>query len=197
MNKNKIQYKLTWDEYGKLVDDLWLDLKKKLEETHTKIDAVIIILREGVFTGVPLSYKLNTYKVIPIGFKYMLYEGRNELKQTAKIPTLNYDLPKNPTFLLCDTFPAGGKTKSLAIEEFKKQYPGVKFVFASLIQDATAKSNKDILFSAYAVEVNSKWETRHPVYVKAGVTNVLYTALPWENIKEELAGANMTKWKYN
>jgi len=197
MSENKIQYRLSWDEYGSLVEDLWKDLDTKLKEHNVKIDAIIAILREGVFTATPLAYKLNTYKVIPIQFKYMLYDGRNELKQISKIPELNYTLPESPIFLLCDTFPSGWKTKSLAIEEFKKIYPNAKFVFASLLQDASANENKDILFSAYAADVNANWETKHPVYVKAGVTNVLYTALPWENIEEELAGPNMTKWEYN
>ncbi|KKU10368.1 MAG: hypothetical protein UX15_C0032G0011 [Parcubacteria group bacterium GW2011_GWA1_45_7] len=197
MSENTIQYKLSWSEYGTLVEDLWKDLDEKLKQHSVKTDAIIAILREGVFTAMPLAYKLNTYKVIPIQFKYILYDGSNELKQITKIPELNYTLPENPVFLLCDTFPSGGKTKTLAIEEFKKLYPGAKFIFASLMQDVSAEENKDILFSAYAADVNKDWETTHPVYAKAGVTNVLYTALPWGNIDEELAGPNMTKWDYN
>lgn len=192
-----IQHKLTWAEYGKLIDDLWSDLQKKLEDNKVKIDAVIIILREGAFTGIPLAYRLNTYKVIPIQYKYMLYEGGNELLQIAKIPELNYKLPEHPVFLLCDTFPSGGKTKSLAIEEFKKLYPEAKFVFASIIQDSSVNQNQDILFSAWAVDVDPGWRTKHPIYANAGVTNVLYTLLPWENTEEELAGPNQTRWDYN
>lgn len=195
--ETKIQYQLSWGEYGKLIGDLWSDLKQKLTENKVKIDAIIIILREGAFTGIPLAYKLNTYKVIPIQYKYMLYEGRNELLPIAGIPRVNYELPEKSVFLLCDTFPSGGQTKTLAMDEFKKLYPGAKFVFASIIQDASVDQNKDILFSAWAVDVNAKWETKHPVYAKAGVTNVLYTALPWENIDEELAGPNQTRWDYN
>lgn len=197
MTDNKIQYVLSWGEYGQLIDDLWKNLESALHKNKTTIDAIIVIVREGVFTGVPLSYRLNTYKVIPIQYKYMLYQGGNELKQITEIPKLKYELPKNPLFLLCDTFPAGGKTKDLAIEEFKKLYPSAKFVFASIIQDAVTQKHPDILFSVYAADVNDKWETTHPVYVKAGVTNVLYTALPWENVEEELAGANATEWKYS
>lgn len=196
MAKGTIQHILTWEEFGQLIDDLWKNLESALRKNKTKIDAIIVIIREGVFTGVPLSYRLNTYKVIPIQYKYMLYQGSNELKQITEIPTIKYELPDNPVFLLCDTFPAGGKTKDLAIEEFKKLYPSAKFVFASIIQDVSTQKHPDILYSVYAVEVNDKWETTHPVYTKAGVTNVLYTALPWENVDEELAGANKSEWKY-
>lgn len=197
MTNGNIQHVLTWAEYGELIDDLWKNLEKALKEHSTKIEAIIIVMREGVFTGVPLSYRLNTYKVIPIQYKYMLYNGGNELKQITEIPKLKYELPEKPVFLLCDTFPAGGKTMDLTIAEFKKLYPAAKFVFASIIEDKTKAKHPDILFSIHAVDVNDKWETTHPVYAKAGVTNVLYTALPWENVEEELAGANATKWEYS
>lgn len=193
---NKIQYILSWSEYGELIDDLWKNLDKGLKEHKITIDAIIIVMREGVFTGVPLSYRLNTYKVIPIQYKYMLYNGGNELKQITEIPKLKYELPSNTVFLLTDTFPAGGKTMDLTIGEFKKLYPTAKFVFASIIEDKTKATHPDILFSVHAVDVNKQWETAHPVYAKAGVKNILYTALPWENIEEELAGANATEWSY-
>ncbi|HBL51800.1 MAG TPA: hypothetical protein DDZ05_01065 [Candidatus Blackburnbacteria bacterium] len=192
-----IQYKLSWDEYGQLTADLWNNLEKKLQELNLKIDAIIVILREGVFTGIPLAYKLNTYKVIPIQFKYMLYEGRNEQKQITKIPEILYKLPDKPTFLLCDTFPAGGNTKKLAIEEFKKVYPNSKFVMSSLIEDKSADKLPDIILRVHAVDVDNEYNTNHPIYKRAGVTNVLYTLLPWENEQEELAGPDYKEWNYN
>ncbi len=196
MADNKIQYILSWAEYGQLIDDLWRNLERALHEHNVHIDAIVIILREGVFTGIPLAYRLNIYKILPIQYKYMLYDGGNELKQVSFLPKVNFQLSPSPTLLLCDTFPAGGKTKYLVIDECKKVYPKAKFIFTSIIQDISTTSHSDILFSVHAVDVNDKWETTHPVYTTAGVTNVLYTALPWENVEEELAGANATKWDY-
>ena len=196
MADNKIQYILSWVEYGQLIDDLWRNLERALHENDIRIDAIVIVLREGVFTGIPLAYRLNIYKILPIQYKYMLYDGGNELKQISFLPKVNFQLPRNPTLLLCDTFPAGGKTKYLAIDECKKAYPKAKFIFASIIQDISTTSHPDILFSVHSVDVNDKWETTHPVYTNTGVSNVLYTALPWENVEEELAGANATKWDY-
>ena len=49
MTNNKL-FPLTWEHYGLLVDDLWRDLKTKLEKDDIKIDAVVAILREGMFT---------------------------------------------------------------------------------------------------------------------------------------------------
>lgn len=193
----KIEHKFSWEEYGILIEDLWSDLEKKLKANSTKIDAIIVVLREGAFTAMPLAYKLNTYKVIPIQFKYMLYDGSNELKQIAKIPELLYKLPENPTFLLCDTFPAGGETKKLVIEEFKKSFPGAKFVMASLVEDKTCEQIKDILFSAFAIDVDENWETKYKMLADMGVKNILYTLLPWENEEEELAGPDHKEWKYN
>lgn len=118
-----------------MIEDLWHDLNKKLVKGGVKINAVIAILREGVFTAFPLAYKLNTYKILTIQYKYMLYDGSNELKMISGLSKANFKLPEYPVFLLCDTFPCGGKTKFLAAEEIKTKYPKCKFVFASLIQD--------------------------------------------------------------
>lgn len=191
-------YPLTWEHYGILIDDLWLDLKTKLAAKSIKIDAVIAILREGAFTALPLAYKLNTYKILTIQYKYMLYNGSNELKKISDLSTPGFEIPTSPVFLLCDTFPCGGETKFLAAAEIKKVYPACKFVFASLIQDKTVDAHPDFIGSAYAFDVNDQWETTHPLFKKLGIDkNVLDVYLPWENKGEEAASVNRTEWKYN
>lgn len=190
-------FRLSWDQYGVLVNDLWVDLKSKLDSTNTKIDAIIMIVREGGFTALPLAYKLNTYKVLSIQYKYILKDGGNELKFISGLPDTTYEIPETPVFLLCDTFPAGGQTKNLAINKIKEKYPKAKFVFASLIQDSLSDQIPEIIFSAFAVDVDKGWKTNHPIYKEAGVENVLYTLLPWENEEEELAGVEQKEWRYN
>lgn len=191
-------YPLTWEHYGLLVEDLWKDLKKKLSDGDIKIDAIVTILREGVFTAIPLSYKLNTYKVLTIQYKYMLYEGSNELKKIADLSESDIEIPEEPVFLLCDTFPCGGKTKFLAVDDIKKKYPKAKFVFASLIQDSSVEGHKDFLTSAYAFDVDDKWKTTHPLFKKLGIAdNALNVFFPWENADEEYAAVNEKEWKYN
>lgn len=190
-------YSLTWEHYGELIEDLWKDLKGKLAKNKVEIDAIVAILREGAFTAMPLSYKLNTYKVLTIQYKYMLYDGSNELKKIADLSSSNIKLPKKPTFLLCDTFPCGGKTKFLAVKDIRKKYPGCKFVFASLVQDHSVKNHKDFLFSAYAFDVDDNWKTNHPLFKKLGIAeNALNVTLPWENEKEEMAAVNEKRWDY-
>ena len=197
MSENNF-YQLTWDHYGILIEDLWKDLKQKLVNNNVRIDAVIAILREGVFTALPLSYKLNTYKVLTIQYKYMLYDGSNELKKIADLSESTIEIPEEPVFLLCDVFPCGGKTKFLAVEDIKKKYPKAKFVFASLVQDHSVENHEDFLFSAYAFDVNAKWETTHPLFKKLGIEkNALDVCLPWENKDEEYAAVNEKEWKYN
>lgn len=191
-------YPLTWEHYGILIEDLWKDLKIKLSEQDIKIDAIVAILREGVFTAMPLAYKINTYKIFTVQYKYMLFEGGNELKKIAGLSDSNVEMPEEPVFLLCDTFPCGGKTKFLAVEDVKKVYPNAKFVFASLVQDHSVENHEDFLTSAYAFDVNDKWETTHPLFKKLGIAdNALDVFLPWENADEEFAAVNEKEWKYN
>ena len=190
-------FPLTWEHYGILIEDLWKDLAEKLNKNNLKIDAVIIILREGAFTGLPMAYKLNTYKVLTIQFKYILHNGSNELKKIADLSEANYEIPDEPTFLLCDTFPCGGKTKFLAIDEIKKKYPKAKFVFTSLIEDLSVKTCPDIVVSAFAFDINEQWETNHPLFKKLGIDKkALDVTFPWENPGEEEASVNQTEWKY-
>jgi hypoxanthine phosphoribosyltransferase len=197
MSENNF-YPLTWEHYGVLIEDLWQDLKQKLSDKNVKIDAIVAILREGVFTAIPLSYKLNTYKVLTVQYKYMLYEGSNKLEKISGLSESNIELPKEPIFLLCDTFPCGGKTKFLAVEDIKKKYPKAKFVFASLIQDHSVEDHEDFLTAGYAFDVNDKWETTHPLFKKLGIEKkALDICLPWENAEEEYAAVNEKAWKYN
>ena len=81
--ENEIQYKLNWNDYGQLIEDLWVNLQAKLKLHAVSIDAIVIVLREGGFTGLPLAYKLNTYKVMTIQFKYMLIPWENEVEELA------------------------------------------------------------------------------------------------------------------
>ncbi|GEM_PF-6547906 len=193
--KVTIKYTLSWNEYGQLVEEVWQKLRAELTARSIKIDAVIMVIREGCFTALPLAYKLNSYKVIPIQYKYFLNDGSNELKQIAKIPELTYSLPEAPIFLLCDTWPCGGKTKDLVIAEFKQKWPKAKFVFASIFEDDSVK-HEDILCAVSAVDVGYGFTTTHPIFTKAGLATVFEALLPWQNAGEEIAGPNMTNWDY-
>ncbi len=189
---------LTWEHFGILLDDLWKDLKDKLLSNNLKVDAIVAILREGSFTAMPLAYKINTYNVFTIQYKYMLYDGSNELRKIADLSVSDVELPNEPTFLLCDTLPCGGKTKFLAVRDIRKRYPKCRFIFASLIQDLSVEKHKDFLFSAYAFDIDNKWRTTHPLFKKLGISEkALDIVLPWENKEEEVAAVNGKKWDYN
>jgi len=197
MSNSSNPFPLTWEHYGKLLDDLWKNLQEELNTKNIKIDAIITILREGGFTALPMAYKLNTYKILTIQYKYKLFDGGNKLEFISGLQDTTYKLPKNPTFLLCDTFPCGGKTKFLAVDKIKETYPNSKFVFASLIQDSTVENHKDFLASAYAFDINDKWETTHPLFKKLGIAkDALNVYLPWENPGEEIASVEGKKWEY-
>jgi hypoxanthine phosphoribosyltransferase len=196
MNNDEF-FPLTWEHYGIIIEDLWKDLSSKLTDKNIKIDAIVTILREGAFTALPLAYKLNTYKVLTIQYKYMLNDGSNELRKISDLSKANFELPEHPIFLLCDTFPCGGKTKFLAMEEIKKVYPTCKFVFASLIQDLTVEKNPDVICAAFGFDIDENWHTTHPLFKKLGIEkSALNVVLPWENKEEEEASVNMKAWEY-
>ncbi|MFS8159402.1 MAG: hypothetical protein ACMG6E_04155 [Candidatus Roizmanbacteria bacterium] len=188
--------KISWNEFGELVDMLYVNLSDYLKKTHQSVDLIVPILREGGFPALALAYKLNTYKILPIQFKYMLYAGRHELRQITEFPETSIELPNEPTIVLCDTFPAGGKTKDLAYENIQKKFPGSKVIFASIFQDESTNL-KTFECNVYAVSTKSDGSTDNPFMTERGIDNVFDILLPWENEKEEEAGPKKLAYEYN
>lgn len=188
--------RLSWNDFGELVDLLYSSLSDYLDKQNKSVDLIVPILREGGFPALTLAYKLNTYKILPIQFKYLLYDGSHELKKITEFPSTIVEIPANPTILLCDTFPAGGKTKSLAYEEIVKKFPNSKVIFASVFQDELTDMEQ-FEANVYAISCKSDGSTNSPYMIKRGVKNVYDILLPWENEKEEEAGPKKLAYEYS
>ncbi len=196
MGNSKMTY-ITWQQYGILIDRLYENVKAYLDTNNLHVDLIVPILREGGFTALPLSYKLNTYKLQPIQFKYQLNDGGAELKQLSKMPEVLFDVPQNPVILLCDTFPAGGNTKVLATEAIKEKYPNSTIIFISLFEDPASKNVEGIKTFIFALTTDSNNFESSKIMKEMGITNIMNVLLPWENEKEELAGINKKAYSYN
>jgi hypoxanthine phosphoribosyltransferase len=188
---------LSWNRFGKLIDKLYKKIEDSLKEKNLTIDAIVPIIREGGFTGLALAFKFNTWKVIPIQFKYRLYKGGSQLEQKTKLPRLLYELPEKPVFLLVDTLPFGGSTAKACAKEFKTKYPSCRVVYASLFQDYTFPRNDKIFdMVVYAVLTDDTGKLSAKEAKKLGVDKKVYL-LPWKNEEEERASIKEEDYSYN
>jgi len=181
---------LNWNDYGKRVDILFKKTKEFLQKNKYQLSAIVPIIREGMFIGLPFAFKFNTWKIIPIQFKYFLKPKISPYDQVptliADTPKLHYDLPKNPIFLVTDVYPGGGKTAAAVGKELKKKYPTSKLIYVSMFQDISFKKPKEYAASLSLCLTDDTDQLSKEEKIKRGVETEYYL-MPWHNPDEEMA----------
>lgn len=93
---------MSWEDYGKILENLGQKVEKYVKENNIKIDAVVPILRGGMFPGGYLTYKLGLLRVLTVQYKYFFVDGKIELRKILGLPKDGLSLPAKPTFLLVE-----------------------------------------------------------------------------------------------
>lgn len=174
--------KLSWEEYGKGLEELFKKVNKYIQDNNVKINAVVPILRGGSFPGTYLAYRLNLLRVIPVQYRYFA-EGKNiELKKVLGISKEN--LPEDPTFLLVENNHCFGITAQTAAKDLKTEFPKCKIIYATDHMDYAFQKNEsaDVIF--YARLTNecrtlSEKECKEKEIFKGSYL------FPWESLDEE------------
>ena len=182
--------RLTWNQFGERVDKLYLKVRRYLNKNKIELSAIVPILREGGFIGLPFAFKFNTLRVIPIQFKYFLKPGINPYDQVpsliADIPRLYYKFPQRSTFLVTDVFPGEGKTATAVGKKLKKRFPKCQLIYVCMFQDVSFK--KPVVYKAAI----AGWQTDDTDQLskvekkKRGIETEFYL-MPWQNPDEEIA----------
>lgn len=191
---------MSWEEFYERVDELHEKVKKYLKENDLKLSAIVPILREGAFIGFYFAFKFNTWKIIPIQYKYFLKKGidpfKQEPTQITSIPEFHYELPENPVFLLTDVLPGGGKTARAAGELLREKFPDCKIIYSCLFKEVSFKKPdffEVVIEEALTDETGKLTEEEKRRF---GVEGALYL-FPWQNVEEELAPLTEKEYKYN
>lgn len=192
--------KLDWNQFGERMDKLFAKVKKYFDENEIKLSAIVPILREGGFVALPFCYRFNTWKIIPIQFKYFLKPGVDPYKQIptqiSELPELHYDLPDEPVFLLTDVFPGGGRTCKAAGEALKKKYPKSKLFYASMFQDVAFVKPEIYEESFYQCQTDDTDQFTMEEKVERGIETEYYL-MPWHNADEEMAPILEKEYNYD
>jgi len=176
--------RISWKDYGKILENLGQKVEKYVKENNIKIDAVVPILRGAMFSGGYLAYKLGLLRILPVQYKYFFVDGKIELRKILGITKEGLNLPAKPTFLLVECNHCFGLTGSTAAKDLKDEFPGCKIIYASDTMDYAYLKNEyaDAIF--YGRLTNETKALTAEQCKGKGIENVS-NVFPWEDIEEE------------
>ncbi len=187
--------KMSWEDYGKILDNLGQKVEKYIKENNIKINAVVPILRAGAFPGTYLAYKLGLLRILPLQYKYFIVDKNFELRRILALPKNNLGLPKNPVFLLVEGNHCYGVTGLNAAKDLKADFPGCKIIYAADTMDYAYQKNEyaDQIF--YGELTNETRALSGKDCQRKGIENIT-NVFPWENVEEEWTTVQGKQFEY-
>ncbi len=198
-DENKLK-PLSWNEFGEKVDTLFEKVEKYLVENDIKLSAIVPILREGAFIGLPFAFKFNTWKVIPVQYKYFLKPGVDPYKQVPTkvidIPKIHYELPKRPTLLVTDVFPGGGRTAGAVGRDLKERFKGCSLIYVCMFQDVGFRKPDVYEANIAGWHTDDTGQLSEEEKKKRNIETEYYL-MPWQNAEEEIAPIVGKEYRYD
>ncbi len=185
---------LSWEEYGQILERLYLAIKKYTEKHPVKFDAIVPVLRGGMIPAAYLCGKLKIIQVIPIQFKYFINGNNVVLKRLLPLAK-GIDLGENPNILIVENCYCFGETTKAAIRDIKKEYPDAKLYVAADRIDYSYKDLEDIEAVFWGDLDNDTKELSTQECKKLGIDPTQYY-YPWETLDEEIAACTLEQFNY-
>jgi hypoxanthine phosphoribosyltransferase len=188
--------KISWGEYGELMEKVAEEVKDYINREDIKFDAIVPILRGGATLANYLSYKLNVLRILPVQYKYFFVDkGKAELRQILFTPQKEM-FENTPTFLLVEGDQCFGNTVINAAKDLKEVFPDCKIVRVADVADYSYKdAAKDYVDKMFAGRY-----TNHCEELTEGECKKLNiegaTISPWENFEEEIATMEQREHNY-
>lgn len=188
--------KLSWDEYGQLLEKLLVKVKTHLETNTITIDAVMPILRGGAFPGGFLASRLKVLRILPVQYKYFFEDGKVILKKIFGLDKVPTDLGKSPTILLVENNHCFGLTASTAAKDLKTLIPNCKILYAADNMDYSYQKNEyaDAIF--YGELTNDTLALTEEEAKRKGLLPTFHL-YPWETIEEEWTTVQGKQFEYS
>lgn len=187
--------KMSWDDYGKILEKLYKKVSKYLKENNIKIDAVVPILRGGAFPGTYLTFKLNLLRILPVQYKYFFIGKKIELRKILDFPRTNLNLPKKPIFLLVENNHCFGLTNSSAAKDLKKKFPNCRIISAVDHMDYSYQKVECAEKIFYGRLTNETRVLTKKECKEKRIENISYL-FPWEKLDEEWITVKGKQFKY-
>lgn len=191
--KRKDFIKMSWEDYGQILEKLYRKVSKYLKEKKIKIDAAVPILRGGAFPGAFLAFKLDLIRILPVQYKYFFVKKKIELRKILTFPKVS--LPKKTTFLLVENNHCFGLTASTAAKDLKRRFPGCKIIYAADHIDYSYQKIKQVKAIFYGRLTNETRALNKKECKEKGIENISYL-FPWEKLDEEWTTVKGKQFKY-
>ncbi len=152
--------KLSWENYGKILEKLFEKVSKYIKENNIEIDAVVPILRGGAFPGTFLAFKFHLLRILPVQYKYFFEAHETEgfggaenakafscrkdlvLKKLFGLSKSDFKEKENPVFLLVENNHCFGLTAETAAKDLKAEFPNCRIIYAADTMDYSYQKNK-------------------------------------------------------
>jgi hypothetical protein len=181
--------KMTYEEFGGLVDVLHTKISEYLKDKGTTIDLVSPVLRTGGVLGSMLAAKLRILPMLPVQFKYSY--SPVELTQIISVPDILQKIPDEPTILICEGNTSSGETAVNVIKLLKQKFPSSHLLYATVTQVYSEQvlelEGVDQIF--YGVQTNENFSIGDQEAERLGLRKGI-TVFPWENAQEEIDDFN-------
>jgi hypothetical protein len=187
--------KLSWEEYGEILEKLYGKVAKYVKKGNIKMDAVVPILRGGSFPGAYLAYKLHLLRVVPVQYKYFFIKEKIVLKKLLGVPKTGIKLPKKPTFLLVENNHCFGLTAATAAKDLKKEFLGCRIIYAVDTMDYSCQKAVDAEVTFYGKLNNETRGLSREEANEKGLTNDM-SLFPWEDLEEEWTTVQGKQFRY-
>lgn len=179
---------MSYDEFGKVVNRLIVQLDAYCEKNNLKFDIIVPILRSGGIPGSIIAVHFREIKILPIQLK--CYPG-NIVKQLLTVPQLSLSVPKSPNILICETNTSTGRSAKAAIRLLKDRYPDATLFYSTVVKVFGGPDKfdgvKEYFYGIQSDEnVIATADQVNNLGLRTGIT-----IFPWENADDELLAANI------
>ena len=187
---------LTWPEYGKLLDSVVKQIKAYTKRKKVKIDAVVPIMRGGLFPGGYITFKLGMLRILPVQYKYF-FEGRNVvLRKIFGFQKAEVAKP-NPVFLLVENNHCFGVTAATAAKDLKKAFPRCRIIYATDTMDYSYRNAVEDADASFHGVYTNDTKTMTEQQCKTSRVKNWTNVFPWESFEEEWQTVNAKQYKYS
>lgn len=186
---------LTWEQYGKILDNLYNQISNYAKKNAIKFDAIVPILRGGMIAATYLAGKFKILRIIPVQYKYFIKDKQVYLKKLLPL-SKDTKLKKNPNILIVENCYCFGTTTKIAIEDVKKHFPTAKTYVAADRMDYTFQKVEGTEKVFYGELNNDTKKLSEKEYKRLGVDPTQYY-YPWETLDEEIAACQLKQYSYS
>jgi len=180
--------KMSWEEFGKLVDILIGKVQAFFSEHDQRLDVISQLHRTGGIIGSTMAIRMKIVPLLPVQFKYAYHPKR--IEQIISVPDILVDVPEDMNILLCEGNTSSGSIAMHAAKVIKEKYPKAKIYLATLVKVFDCPEKLDGIEQIfYGVMSDEKFQATDEQKKKLGMREGI-TLFPWECAEDELAEVN-------